>query len=71
MRIKQVYIANDGTQFDSKQDCIKHEGNHACPICMGEGVIKERYKDVQCSVCSGVGFTRKRLKPVTSVVRCE
>lgn len=43
MKEKVVFESNDGKIFDSKIDCIHHEGNYVCPKCKGNGIIKERY----------------------------
>ena len=42
-----VYIANDGTEFDNEQECIHHdkinEGTRmTCPRCGGSGYVNYR-----------------------------
>lgn len=82
MRIKEIFVSDDGKEFDNKSDCIAHEGNFVCPACDGVGhTIKnpnpyEYYgslleKRVKCKRCNEKGFTSKELKPVTKVVGYE
>ena len=43
MRIKQVFVSDDGKEFNTKSECLKHEGKYICPKCNGESVIQEKY----------------------------
>lgn len=40
---KIVFESNDGQVFNSKIECIHHEGNYVCPKCKSLGTVKGRY----------------------------
>ncbi len=37
------FVAEDGTSFNTEQDCLLHEGKFVCPACSGKGTTRVKY----------------------------
>lgn len=43
MKIRKIFVSEDGEEFNSLSECLAHDGKFLCPLCMGVGKIQQKY----------------------------
>lgn len=69
MKVKTIYVADDGTEFDNKEDCKKHENRVSFSFqkeySIGTEITLKIVKHTACAKCVFHDFDR------CSVFRCN